>query len=111
MFGVANVTAFKQIARILNKGFAVSADGEDCYLPNYERLNMPIAFIHGAKNRIFLPEGSKKTFDFLCEKNGPENYVRRVIPDYAHMDCFIGKRADKDVYPIILEELDKYNPA
>ena len=53
----------------------------------------------------------KKTFEFLCEKNGPDNYVRRVIPEYAHMDCFIGKNADKDVYPIILEELEKYNPA
>jgi cholesterol oxidase len=32
-----------------------------------------------------------------------------VIPGYAHMDCFIGNNAHRDVFPVILGELDKHN--
>lgn len=110
MFGVANLTTFKQLSVILNKGHAVDKDGHEAYLPHADRLKIPIAFIHGANNHIFLPEGSEKTYRFLCETNGPENYVRHVIPDYAHMDCFVGKDAARDVYPVIVGELDKHNP-
>jgi choline dehydrogenase-like flavoprotein len=111
MFGVANLKTFKHITTILQAGHAVTADGKEEYLPNVERLRMPIALLHGANNRLFLPEGSKATYEFLCEKNGPDHYVRHVIPGYAHMDCFIGKNASRDVYPIVLQELDKHNIA
>ncbi|HEU4994437.1 MAG TPA: alpha/beta fold hydrolase [Gemmatimonadaceae bacterium] len=108
-FGVSNLKTFKQITQAIRKGHVVSADGEDVYLPNAQRLKMPIAFLHGEHNRLFLPEGSKLTYEFLSEKNGPEHYVRHVFKDYAHMDCFIGKDAARDVYPVVTAELDKHN--
>ena len=109
VFGVANLTTFKQLSRLLNTGHAVSADGREIYLPEAERLRIPIAFLHGENNRLFLPQGSENTFRFLCKTNGPEYYVRHVVPNYAHMDCFVGKDADRDVFPIVLAELDKHN--
>ena len=111
MFGVANMETFRQITLMLREDHAVAADGSEAYLPNASRIDIPITFIHGENNRLFLPEGSRKTYEFLCETNGSELYSRRVIPDYAHMDCFIGQNAARDVYPIVLEELDKFNPA
>lgn len=111
MFGVANMETFQQITLMLRKGHAVSAEGEEVYIPNVERIKPPIAFLHGAENRLFLPKGSELTYQLLCEKNGPDRYVRHVIPNYAHMDCFIGRDAARDVYPIVTAELDKYNPA
>jgi cholesterol oxidase len=110
MFGVANMTTFKHISQILRAGHAVAADGSDAYLPHADRLALPIAFLHGENNHLFLPEGSKKTYDFLRQANGDKYYVRHVVPNYAHMDCFIGKNAARDVYPIVLAELDKHNP-
>jgi choline dehydrogenase-like flavoprotein len=109
VFGVANMTTFDQITRILRAGHAVTADGEDAYLPQAHRFDFPLAFIHGEKNRLFLPEGSKLTYDYLCEANGPDLYSRQVIDGYAHMDCFIGENAARDVYPLIVAELDKHN--
>ncbi|QSQ20039.1 hypothetical protein JY651_32825 [Pyxidicoccus parkwayensis] len=109
MFGISNMTTFKQISLMLRKGHAVSAEGEEVYLPNIHRLRLPMAFIHGAENRLFLPRGSQETFKLLSEKNGPDYYVRHVIPDYAHMDCFIGKNANRDVYPLVVAELDKHS--
>jgi hypothetical protein len=108
-FGVSNLTTFKQITQAIRKGHVVSADGEDVYMPNAHRLKIPIAFLHGEQNRLFLPEGSKLTYEFLREKNGPEYYTRHVFKDYAHMDCFIGKNAARDVYPTVTAELDKHN--
>lgn len=108
-FGVANMETFKQITRILREGHVVTAGGVDAYLPEVERFRMPISFVHGANNRLFTPEGSRLTYDYLREHNGPENYSLNIIDGYAHMDCFIGKDAARDVYPVITAELDLHN--
>jgi choline dehydrogenase-like flavoprotein len=107
-FGVANLSTLKQISAAIRNGHAVTAQGEDVYL-NADGLKLPIAFIHGEYNRLFLPEGSQKTYEYLCQQNGTELYSRHVIRNYAHMDCFVGKDAARDVYPIVTAELDRYN--
>jgi cholesterol oxidase len=109
MFGKANLTTLKHLTRMIQKGHVVDAHGQDVYLPNVSRLALPISFIHGEINRMFLPRGSEQTYDFLREKNGPQWYTRTLIPHYAHMDCFIGRDAARDVYPIVATELDKMN--
>ena len=58
---------------------------------------------------MFLPESTEETYDLLRERNGEEYYTRHVIPGYAHMDCFVGKDAARDVYPLITEQLDLHN--
>jgi hypothetical protein len=30
-----------------------------------------------------------------------------VLPGYGHLDPFLGERADRDVFPLILEELSE----
>ena len=55
--------------------------------------------------------GSRVTYEYLREANGPEPYTRHLFPGYAHMDCFIGKNAAKDVYPTVLAELDRHSVA
>jgi cholesterol oxidase len=110
MFGMANLKTFKQIARAIRAGHIVTADGDDAYLPETDRLKVPIAFIHGENNRLFLPDGSRLTYEHLCEANGQDLYTRHVIEGYAHMDCFIGKNASVDVYPLVAAELDRHNP-
>ncbi len=109
VFGVANMTTFRQITRALREGHIVAADGADTYLPATDNLKVPISFLHGENNRLFKPEGSQLTFDYLREKNGPDLYTRTVIPGYAHMDLFVGKDAARDVYPVITAELDRFN--
>ena len=108
-FGVANLTTFTQISQAVRDGHVKGADGDDVYLRGYEGFKLPIAFLHGENNRLFLPEGSLKTMEYLSEKNGSQYYTRHVIKDYAHMDCFIGKNAARDVYPVVTAELDRHN--
>jgi cholesterol oxidase len=49
------------------------------------------------------------TYAALREANGDELYSRKMIPGYAHMDCWIGENAVRDVFPIALDELERFN--
>jgi choline dehydrogenase-like flavoprotein len=109
VFGVANLSTLNHISAMLRKGHVIRADGVDAYLPHAERLKLPIAFLHGANNRMFLREGTELTVKYLSEANGAEHYALHVVPGYAHMDCFIGRNAVRDVYPLVRAELDRYN--
>ncbi|HUF47198.1 MAG TPA: GMC oxidoreductase [Vicinamibacterales bacterium] len=109
IFGFGNLTAFSQITELLRKGHLVDANGNDTYLPQVGRLKLPIAIIHGADNVFFFPKGSERTYEWLRAANGTELYSRHVIPGYAHLDCFIGANAARDVLPVVLAELEKGN--
>jgi cholesterol oxidase len=109
MFGVSNIRTFNHILTAISKGQVVDEQGNDVYMPNVGKLKIPISFIQGADNQLFLPEGTHKTFRYLCDKNGPDNYIWINFPNYGHMDCFVGKTAVTDIYPIIVSELGKTN--
>ncbi len=108
VFGVANLKTLEQISVMLRTGHAVAADGAERYLSHPENLRLPIAFMHGENNRLFVPEGSARTLEFLREHNDPDLYTRHIVAGYAHMDCFIGAHADRDVYPWIVSELERH---
>jgi len=110
MFGVSNNRTFAHILTAIQKGHVVDEKGKDVYMPNVSRLKIPITFIQGADNELFLPAGTDKTFRHLCEKNGADGYQRVVFPKYGHMDCFVGKTALTDVYPVLLGHLETHNP-
>jgi cholesterol oxidase len=109
MFGVSNIRTFQHILTTIKKGHVVDEQGNDVYMPNVGRLKIPISFIQGADNQLFLPSGTHKTFRHLCEKNGPRDYSLITFPNYAHMDCFVGKTAVRDIYPTLAGELDRNN--
>ncbi len=58
LFGVADLDALNHISLICSTGHAVDRQGRDVYLPNVERLAVPILFLAGDHNRIFLPDTS-----------------------------------------------------
>jgi cholesterol oxidase len=108
-FGVANVRGFEHICEMVRRRRAVTLDGHDVYVANnVARLRIPITFIHGARNRCYLPKSTKMTFDLLLKENGQGLYDRHVIPGYGHIDCIMGQNAVTDVYPFILTALDAH---
>lgn len=109
MFGNASMTAFEHLSEIIVQRRIVNRWGGDVYLPNLGEIKCPVAFIHGEDNRFIMPSGSARTFEELKKLNGPERYTRHLIPGYAHMDCFIGDQAHRDVFPVILNELERHN--
>lgn len=108
LFGVAHMQPFAQLAAMTREGHIVDADGNDTYTPHVARLSLPITFLHGADNNMFQPEGSLKTLEWLQQHNNPVLYTREVIPDYAHLDTFIGRNVHRDVFPRIIAALDRH---
>ena len=70
-------------------------------MPNLGAVTFPITFLHGKENQFFDPEGSRET----SEKMQPGLGEFLEIPEYAHMDLFMGENAGLRVYPQILERL------
>lgn len=106
LFGVASISNFEHLGVMTRARKIVNAKGEDVYLPHVKRLAIPITFIHGAENELWLPDSTDQTYKWLCEANGKDLYKRYLIPHYGHIDCIFGKNAAQDVYPIILNHLD-----
>jgi cholesterol oxidase len=105
LFGMHNVMLFEHLALIVRRGHLVDAHGNEVYMPYLHRMALPIAFIHGADNRCYLPSSTEKTYRVLCEANGAHWYTRTVVPAYGHIDCIFGRNALKDVYPAIASHL------
>lgn len=109
VFGMVSMTAFEHLSRIGREGNVVDAHGHDAYRPHADRLAIPITFLHGSENRQFLPESTERTHAWLSELNGADLYQRHVLPGYAHMDCWVGEHAARDVYPLATAALDAGN--
>jgi len=76
-------------------------------MQNLERLKLPISFISGSENRMFVPAATEKSYRLLCEKNGESFYQRKVYADFGHLDCFVGQGADQIIWPDIAKALEQ----
>jgi cholesterol oxidase len=70
-----------------------------------DRLKLPIRFISGSENKMFVPKSTERTFNMLCEVNGPSDYRRDVYDDFGHLDCFVGDGANKTIWPDLTKTL------
>jgi cholesterol oxidase len=93
----------------VRKGHVVDVSGDDVYLTtaNVARLVLPTLIISGGKNQCYHPSSTEATYDLLTKVNGPGLYERKVIPGYGHLDCIFGAHAVDDVYPAIVQHLEK----
>lgn len=117
MFGVTSLRALRHLARMLREQRAVDGQGDDLYLPHLDRLGIPILFLHGALNEEFSPGGTCRTVQALRALEGQRpgaaggsRYEYELIAGYGHLDCIIGRRAARDVFPLITAHLDRHQP-
>jgi cholesterol oxidase len=78
----------------------------DAYLPNVDRWSMPTTLLSGAENDCFLPVSTQQTIDYLGSGATPPSLVRHEVPNYGHIDVFLGHSAWRDVYPLVTEHLE-----
>jgi cholesterol oxidase len=105
MFGAASVEMFDQLQRWERTGHLVDAGGAEVYMSHLDRLAIPMTFIHGADDACVLPEGTEATVAELREQNGADLYQLHILPGYGHLDCLVGKFVLRDVFPLVLEQL------
>jgi len=109
-FGTGDVTTLKHLALMARKKRAVDHRGADVYLRNVDRLDVPLLLIQGSKNYIFKPKGLHKTLAWLraAHPNSETLHEALVLDDYAHLDGLVGRNAATDVFPHIIDHLDRH---
>lgn len=109
-FANVPVSFFRQIARCVRRGVLTPFDHPDELPDDFAgqppRTDARFILFGGEDNRCFLPESQRRTFDWL-ESMSPGRHSLHILPRYGHLDIFMGRHADRDVFPIMLRELDK----
>lgn len=109
-FGAVSLNFFRQIGMSIRAGHLVST-GADARLPadfaaQPPRTTARFALFAGELNRCFLPESQVRTHRWLTAHRQGYHSLH-VIPGYAHLDVFMGRKAGRDVLPLMVQELDK----
>lgn len=75
---------------------------------NIHRLQgIPIMLFSGSDNKVLTSESTERTYCILRDTFGTKDYERHVVQGYGHLDCWMGREAYKDVYPMVREVVDR----
>ena len=114
LFGGVGVSYYRHIFKMLKAKSAVKYQDLPRYdtLPgNYyqhaSKIRVPIFFFTGENNYIFgksniITYGHVKNLSPDCDSK------LHVFPDYGHQDVFMGKNADKDIFPKLVEFMNQH---
>jgi pimeloyl-ACP methyl ester carboxylesterase len=109
-FAQVPMSFFEQMARCVVKGHLVPVEGRPelpaDFMAREPSTTARFAFFAGLNNRCFLAESQQRTFDFFDSWHKGYHSLR-MLPNYGHLDVFIGKNAAQDVFPLISAELER----
>ncbi|MFH5832696.1 alpha/beta fold hydrolase [Halalkalibaculum sp. DA384] len=109
-FAEVPIRFFNHIKKCIRQGHLVAFqdDGElpDDYTARPPDTGARFAFFAGEENLCFLPESQVRTHKYF-EQREPGRHALHVLPKYSHLDVFMGQNAAEDVFPLIVEELEK----
>lgn len=109
-FGHVPMTFFRQMARCVRRGRLVSHEqlpGMPAdYTAQAPQTDARWVLLAGKENRCFLPESQARTYEWLSSFR-PGHHALHVVAGYSHLDLFLGERAARDVFPTILDELER----
>lgn len=109
-FGKVPISFFRHIARCARAGVLVSngvVEGlPERYTDFPPKTDARFSFFTGRHNRTFLWESQQRSFDYF-DRLRPGFHSFHLLEGYNHLDVFYGKNAHKDVFPLMIAELDK----
>lgn len=109
-FAKVPLTFFQQMRECIRAGHLVPVEGyrelpED-FAERPPETDARFVLLAGEQNACFLAESQTRTFEQL-EHQRPGYHALHRLPGYGHLDVFMGKDAARDVFPLILSELDR----
>jgi cholesterol oxidase len=111
LFGYANTEMFEHISRCFESMTLCTGDGESAWVRRWRIkrfLRMPVLFLHGKDNDVFLSGSTLRSWDLASQINqGVANRYRMIeVAGYGHQDCIVGKHASEHVFPELVEFLE-----
>jgi len=111
-FADVPMSFFDQMSECVRKGNLVSVEGNrelpEDFVAREPQTDARCVFFAGEQNLCFLPASQVRTFDFFNAYR-KDYHSLHLLPGYGHLDVFMGKNAARDVFPLMVEELDKGN--
>ncbi|KAG5981222.1 hypothetical protein E4U55_003181 [Claviceps digitariae] len=115
-FGRASMTLMSLLMRMPPGGITANSPGCTTLTTprNIRRLRgIPIFLFSGADNDVLSPAATDKTYETLTRTfglsagmpRGGVQYRREVFAGYGHLDCWMGRRAYRDVFPVVVAEI------
>lgn len=107
-FAQVPMSFFAQMDACVRAGHLVSVSNRPGLSADYgvapPQTDARWVFFAGRDNRCFLPESQERTFAWL-DALQPGRHALHVLAGYGHLDLFLGRRAHRDVFPLMLTEL------
>lgn len=109
-FANVPLSFFLQMRRCIEQGNLVSTGTEpaipDDLAAAPPRTDARFILVAGAINECFVAESQRLSYQWL-DNHAPGRHQLHVIPDYGHLDVFIGQHAARDTYPIMSAALEQ----
>jgi alpha-beta hydrolase superfamily lysophospholipase len=99
-----------QFTDSIRSGEILSHDKEYSYTDNLSRVTVPILFMAGGSDRFVTEDMLQQSYNAVSSEDKELRIFSKATGysmDYGHCDLIIGKNSEKDMYPAILDWLDK----
>ena len=104
-FGPVPVHFFRHIRKGVHYGSLVSVDGAKHYAERIPATDARFVFFAGKLNKCFRSESQVNSFEYFNHLK-PDFHKLYVYDTYSHLDIFLGKNAHKDIFPVMIDELN-----
>jgi hypothetical protein len=105
-FAAVPLTFFNHIKKCVKKGNLISDDYKENYARASPKTDARFILFAGEKNLCFKAQSQVNTYDYLNALK-PGMHKLYLIKEYSHLDIFLGKDADRDIFPLMINELNK----
>jgi len=109
-FAHVPLSFFRQIRTCVLKGNLVAVEGfaelPADFAASPPQTDARFAFFAGEQNLCFLPQSQINAYEYF-NKLRPDYHSLNLLPQYGHLDVFMGQNAARDTFPRIVEELGK----
>ncbi|MGH3927830.1 MAG: hypothetical protein ACRDTT_34030, partial [Pseudonocardiaceae bacterium] len=117
LYGAVSMHYSRHVRKMVAAGGAVKFEPDnplfdrlpDDYFHYAAEIETPVLFVTGDQNRVFTDS------NIVChrrlEKIVPGRHELHILPGYGHQDPFMGKDVARDVFPRVLEFLEKHRSA
>src|SRR5690606_3873526 len=101
----------KQFVDWINSGRMFTRDGTFDYSQGLSQIKLPALFVAGARDHVAPLDAVRYAFDSCGSRQKEFRIMGRegnVPHDYCHTGLMLADRAILDVYPVVLEWLDRF---
>jgi cholesterol oxidase len=113
LYGATSVNYYRHVTKMVKAGHAVKYVDKpqydrlpDDYFQYAREIETPVLFMTGESNRVFTD--SNVVCHERLERIVPGRHELHVFPGYGHQDPFMGERVAEDIFPRLLEFIEKH---